>query len=64
MMYAFQQNTMERIESVVKQTNEMVLQTVSAQLTGMKNTTIKNMSTEGDAKFKKQMRDSPQWKQG
>ena len=35
---------------MVKRTNEIMLQTVNAQLTGM-NTTIKNMSAEGDARF-------------
>ena len=45
MMRAFRQNTMEQMESMVKQTNEFVLQTVNAQLTGT-NATIKNMSNE------------------
>ena len=50
MLQAFQNNTMERMESMVYWTNEMMLQTVNAQLTGM-NTTIKNRSAEGDARF-------------
>ena len=50
MLQALQQNTMDRMESMVNRTNEMMLQTGNAKLTGM-NTTIKNMSAEGDARF-------------
>ena len=50
MLQAYQQHTMERMESMVNRTNEMMLQTVNVQLTGM-NATIKNMSAEGDARF-------------
>ena len=38
------------MESIIIRTNEIRLQTINAQLTGI-NTTIKHMSAEGDARF-------------
>ena len=49
-MNACQQNTMEQMKSVVRQWNELMLQTVNAQFKRV-HTTIKNMNVEGNSNF-------------
>ena len=56
MMLSFQSNTMERMETMMRQSNEMMLQQVSIQLRGM-NTTIEKMKEDGEDKYDNKRKD-------
>ena len=56
MVLSFQSNTMERMETMVRQSNEMMLQQVSIQLRGM-NTTIEKMKEDGEDKYDNKRKD-------
>ena len=50
LMHSFQTNTMERMEAMMRLSNETMLQQVGVQLRGM-NTTIEKMKEDGEDKY-------------